>query len=121
MFASPAQEAANHNEVSDNRASRHDAGTAPMKVPRKATNRQSWGKSTASERRDTLCQRSNVRHSGAAARPDSLRALAPGQILEVQADSKEAADGMRAWTRLTEYTSNVEAEAGSRRLFTLSG
>lgn len=45
-----------------------------------------------------------------------LRALAPGQILEIQSDSKEAADGIRAWTRLSGNTLvNVEAEAGSRR------
>ena len=45
-----------------------------------------------------------------------LRALAPGQILEVQSDTKEAADGIRAWARLTGNTLvNVEVEAGSRR------
>ena len=33
-----------------------------------------------------------------------LRALAPGELLEIRSDREEAADGVRAWVRLTGHT-----------------
>ena len=46
-----------------------------------------------------------------------LRALAPGEVLEVQSDREEAADGIRAWVRLTGHTLvTVEKDPSSRRV-----
>lgn len=45
-----------------------------------------------------------------------LRALAPGEVLEIQSDHDEAADGIRAWVGLTGHTLvNVETDRSSRR------
>jgi TusA-related sulfurtransferase len=33
-----------------------------------------------------------------------LRALAPGEVLEIRSDREEAADSIRAWVRLTGHT-----------------
>lgn len=33
-----------------------------------------------------------------------LRALAPGEVLEIRSDRSEAADGIRAWVSLTGHT-----------------
>jgi TusA-related sulfurtransferase len=44
----------------------------------------------------------------------NLRALAPGQVLEITLDGKETADGIRSWLYLTGNTLvKVEEEAGS--------
>ena len=43
-----------------------------------------------------------------------LRALAPGEVLEVRSDRKEAGDGIRAWLWLTGHTLvTIEREEGS--------
>jgi TusA-related sulfurtransferase len=45
-----------------------------------------------------------------------LRALAPGDVLEILSDRAEAADGIRAWLWLTGHTLlAVEQEPSSRR------
>jgi TusA-related sulfurtransferase len=44
-----------------------------------------------------------------------LRALAPGEVLEVRSDREEAADGIRAWVWLSGHTLvAVEKEDASR-------
>lgn len=44
-----------------------------------------------------------------------LRALAPGEVLEIQSDREEAADGIGAWVRLTGNTLvTVERDQASR-------
>jgi TusA-related sulfurtransferase len=44
-----------------------------------------------------------------------LRALAPGEVLEIQSDRGEAADGIRAWIALTGHTLvRVETDQSSR-------
>jgi len=90
--------------------------TAPMKVPRKAP-LSVLGQVDAPASDATLYANGLTCGILEPLLARQLRALAPGQILEVQADSEEAADGMRAWTRLTGNTLvNVEAEAGSRQV-----
>jgi TusA-related sulfurtransferase len=45
-----------------------------------------------------------------------LRALAPAEVLEIQSDSNEAADGIRAWVGLTGHTLvNVETDQSTHR------
>jgi TusA-related sulfurtransferase len=45
-----------------------------------------------------------------------LRALAPGEVLEIRSDREEAADGIRAWAGLTGHTLvTVEEYWSSRR------
>ena len=45
-----------------------------------------------------------------------LRALAPGEVLEIRLDREEAADGVCAWVRLTGHTLvTVEQDQPSRR------
>lgn len=45
-----------------------------------------------------------------------LRALAPGEVLEIRSDREEAADGIRAWVSLTGHTLlTVERDQSSRR------
>ena len=45
-----------------------------------------------------------------------VRALAPGEILEIQSDRREAADGIRAWVQLTGHTLvTIETHQASHR------
>ena len=45
-----------------------------------------------------------------------LRALAPGEVLDVRSDRSEAAEGIRAWVALTGHTLvSVEREPASSR------
>jgi TusA-related sulfurtransferase len=45
-----------------------------------------------------------------------LRALAPGEVLEIRSDREEAADGIRAWVSLTGHTLlTVEKDRSSHR------
>jgi TusA-related sulfurtransferase len=45
-----------------------------------------------------------------------VRALAPGEVLEIRSDREEAADGIRAWVALTGHTLlTVERDPSSRR------
>jgi TusA-related sulfurtransferase len=45
-----------------------------------------------------------------------LRALAPGEVLEIRSDREEAAEGIRAWVWLTGHTLvTVEQDQSARR------
>ena len=45
-----------------------------------------------------------------------LRALAPGEVIEIRSDREEAADGIAAWVRLAGHTLvTVETDQASRQ------
>jgi TusA-related sulfurtransferase len=87
----------------------------PMKVPRK-TQVSIVGHGDAAAREATLYANGLTCGALEPLLAKHLRALAPGQILEVQSDRKEAADGIHAWARLTGNTLvDVAAGVGARQ------